>query len=734
VSHLRTDVIPLGARRAAPAAAWLMLSCLALPAPALAKDAEARADEAELREVMAKLLSTPAMSSARVGVMVSGLEDGKPLFSRNADELLNPASNVKLVTAAATLARLGPEYRFSTEFLSDAPLDPAKGRVGTLYVRGKGDPLLTTERLYAIAGQLFHAGVRQVDKIVVDASWFGDDPYPPGYEQDFGDHAYLAPTGALSLNWNTAAVYLRPGEGPGSKAHAAVEPASEYFVIEGAVRTGKSRQHRWRVKSEAAALRQKLLISGTVDRPDMVRRRISHPDLYFGYSLVELLKARGVKVKSVVRRGEVPGNARLLHVDFSPTFDVVLKVMNKYSQNFVAEQLLKTLGAEVKGAPGSTAKGVEVVEEFLAKEVGIPRGTYVIRNASGLNDANRMSAAQMTRILRHMGAGFATSAEYVSSVPIAGKDGTLRNRFSGSEAESHLRAKTGTLENVSALAGYVEARSGRRYAFTFMVNDFDWRKGGRRAVIGSMDSLGVAVAASGVSGDGSRVAKKATSKDPSLTRLKTYLALGSQRDARNLPFLRTAWRSETDPAVRAVIADALYQSSPDDYDLSQSLVDAYSAEANVFGRLLEVSRSESVPVPGLASIVELSARGNQDALRLLMSLTPVKGADADGELSRGLADVAQTAPDELLAALVPLSATERDGVTRLLAKGLGAHVPTHPLWAALKRDAAGSDAARAALARATESALATHLVSLQADPSKAVPAEGTKRAGSRPGG
>jgi D-alanyl-D-alanine carboxypeptidase/D-alanyl-D-alanine-endopeptidase (penicillin-binding protein 4) len=715
---------------------WALPLAVLLCAPWAMAEGLNAADRQELKKALQEVLDHPSMSAARVGVVVHSLEDGKPLFAENADELLNPASNMKLVTAAATLARLGPEYRFSTEFLTDAEVG-ADGRVKVLYVRGKGDPTLTSERLFLISTQLFHAGVRHVDQIVVDDSWFGDGPYPPGYEQDTGDYAYLAPTGALSLNWNTVAVYLRPGSAPGATAIAEVEPKSEYLVTEGSLRTGKRRQHRWRVKSEPLSNgRQKLLLSGTVGRPDVVRRRVGHPELYFGHTLAEYLRDRGVKVrKSAVKRGTVPESAKILHVAWSDTFDIVLKVMNKYSQNFVAEQLLKTLGAEIKGAPGTTAKGVEVVEEFLAREVGIPRGTYVMRNGSGLNDTNRMSATQITRILVHMQKQFAMASEFVSSVPIAGKDGTLRNRFSGSVAESTLRAKTGTLENVSALAGYVEAQSGRRYAFTFLVNDFDWRRGGRRAVVGGMDTLGVTVAASGGTAASQKaVARNVSPEAQSLNRLKTYLALGHQRDARNVPFLRTALRSETDPAVRAILAEALYQSTPEETDLAHAFLEAYSPDPAVFGRLVKVAQGEASSIPGLQSVMELAARGSEDALRLLLSLAQVRDADMGGEFSQGLADVSRTAPEELLSALAPLSAAERANVTRMLARGLGTHNPTHPLWATLERSASGTDKKRASLARATESALATHLVGMQALSTQQANRESESRAETRPGG
>jgi D-alanyl-D-alanine carboxypeptidase/D-alanyl-D-alanine-endopeptidase (penicillin-binding protein 4) len=156
--------------------------------------------------------------------------------------------------------------------------------------------------------------------------------------------------------------------------------------------------------------------------------------MYFGFTFKRVLEMHGIHVRAKPKLGAVPERTRLLYVAQSETFDLILKRMNKYSSNFVAEQLLKTLGAELKGPPGSTANGVSVAEEFLEREVGIPRGSYILRNGSGLNDTNRFTPRQLAQLLRVMWDRFPLAPEYLSSVGIAGKDGTLRYRFEGSEA------------------------------------------------------------------------------------------------------------------------------------------------------------------------------------------------------------------------------------------------------------------------------------------------------------
>nr|WP_255671689.1 D-alanyl-D-alanine carboxypeptidase/D-alanyl-D-alanine-endopeptidase [Corallococcus sp. AS-1-6] len=690
-----------------------------LPSATLAASpsAEKKAEREALKNALVQVMQRTALKSSRVGVHMQSLDDGTVVFSHNADELLNPASNVKLVTSSAALVALGPEFRYETEFLVEQEL-PADGKVKTLYVRGKGDPTITTERLYGMTSELLHAGLKEVQDIVVDDSWFDAERTPPGYDQEDSDRAYMAPTGALSLNWNAVAVYVRSA--PGGKAVVDMEPPSDFFVVDSSVTSGPGRARRVSVKSDAFGDKQKIVVKGQV--PDergavSVWKKIDNPPMYFGYTLKQLLTSRGVKVKGKVKSGLAPSRAKVVHVAQSDTFDIVLKRLNKLSSNFVAETLLKTMGAELRGQPGSFTKGVDVVEEFLDRDVGIPRGTYVMKNGSGLNDANRFSTAQVDRLLRHMYERFPLAPEYLSSLGIAGKDGTLKYRFDGTDAVGRLRAKTGTLEGVSALSGYVQSAGGEKFSFSIMVNDYAGRAG---PVVAGMDALGAAVAATGSTlGPGTALASLNEGQKPQgglpdiANRVKTYLELGRQRDQRNIGFLRTAWRSERDPAVRAVLAESLYQSNPHDYLGTRTLLDSYAATDDVYGRLRQVAHALSVGVPGVSSMVELASGGNTEALARVLELCRAAGAardlEAQDELADGLGEVARTAPEELVTALRAASAVERDATVPLLAQGLvKAGDTTHPFWKSLRKlGSGGTDPQLVAFAKGLDSTLTT---------------------------
>ncbi|MCC6336814.1 MAG: D-alanyl-D-alanine carboxypeptidase/D-alanyl-D-alanine-endopeptidase [Myxococcales bacterium] len=682
-----------------------------------------------LKAAMQSVIEQSPLGTARVTVQVKSLDDGTVVFARDENELLNPASNVKLFTAAAALTQLGTEYRFETEFLT--PTEFKEGKAKILYIRGKGDPTITTERLYGIVAELLHAGLKEVQDIVVDDTWFDPDREPPGYDQETGDKAYLAPTGALSLNWNTVGVYLRPGETVGSEAAVELEPASDYFVVEGKVATGTRTQRRFNVTSGMDKQKQKISVEGVVPVDKgawSAWKKIDQPAIYFGYTVKELLKQRGVKVKGRIRPGAVPPGQKVLYVAASDTLDIVLKKLNKHSSNFVAEQLIKTLGAEKRGAPGSTARGIDVVEAFLASEVGLARGSFVMKNGSGLNDANRFSAAQTNRLLTYMANNFPLAPEYLSALGIAGKDGTLKYRFDGSDAVGRLRAKTGTLENVSALSGYVQAVGGERFVFSVMVNDFPGRAS---TVVRHIDALGAAVAAFGsASGPSAAVASMTRSKNvvgpfaELRSRMKTYVTLAQKGERRSVPFLRTAWRSETDPALRAVIADTLYQLEPREASSAWRLLESAVATDDVYGRLRKAAEADGLDVPVLPSLVELASAGNVDAAARLIEFVRASESDAGATdwLSEQLTVVATDAPQELLLAFKSSAQPDRDAAIDALVRGLvKAAQPDAPLWPTLREAQGSADPALVAFSRQLEATLSQKIAEARA-PSSVVSA------------
>jgi D-alanyl-D-alanine carboxypeptidase/D-alanyl-D-alanine-endopeptidase (penicillin-binding protein 4) len=726
-------------------APWLSILALLLSAaPARAADAASR----ELESALRAIVDTGPLGTARAGIVVADVESGQVLYARDPDVLLNPASNVKLVTSAAALARLGPDFRFDTEFYVDAA---SQGQgVRTLHVKGKGDPSLVTERLWAIAGDLAHLGIRRVGDLVVDESFFDAERFGPGFDQESGDKTYLAPTGAASLNWNTVAVHVAPGDRRGAKARVELEPASDLFELDVRAATVAPRARRGlTVASIHAGARQRIVVGGRIpqgSRTQVVWRRIDEPGLYLGHTLRRLLEMRGVKVTGRVRIGEVPHGARLVHVAQSESLGEIVRRLNKTSNNFVAEQLVKTLGAEVKGGPGSWAKGVQAVEEFLA-EVGIARGGYVMKNGSGLNDTNRFSARQLVTLLRAMWGRFPLHAEYLASLPVAGRDGTIRWRMEGTDAEGRLRAKTGTLENVTSLSGYVESSGKRTLAFALLVNDFPGRPGG---AVRSVDAIGTALAASG-GPPGAVGAALALAKGPPAQSIpaapadlaasvRTYYALGRAGDARNLHFLRSALRAETDAALRLAVGECVYLSEPDGETSWRTFLETVPQDPKVLARLWAAADAGApgTETPVLPSLGDLAADGNPDALARLVDLTPAAALDGRlaATLAEVIADVAAMVPDELVATLRAASPAAQESAIGALGSGLARSAERdRPFVSALRALAARQDE-QGAFARALQPRLDAALAAgaaVRAAPA-IVPASGTAPARAPGGG
>ena len=684
---------------------------------ALAPPSAAAEPPRELKGTVDEILARSALSGARVGILVSDVETGKVLYARDADALLNPASNVKLFTSAAVLSRLGPEFRFETEFRVD-PASRGQATIRSLYVRGKGDPTLVTERLWAIAGELAGLGVQRIGELVLDDGYFDEERVGPGFDQESGDRAYLAPTGALSLNFNSVAIHATPGDARGKPGRVTLEPQSDYLELVNRTRTIPPRAIRRLVPSSTRdGGRQRIVVDGRLplgSRPVAVWRKIDDPRAYFGQTLKRLLELRGVKVGRV-RPGAAPEGARLVHVAESESLGEIVRRLNKTSNNFVAEQLLKTLGAEVRGAPGTWAGGIAAAEEFLA-EVGLPRGSFVMRNGSGLNDANRFSARQTVTLLRAMWGRFPVAAEFLASLPVAGRDGTIRWRMGGTDAAGRLRAKTGTLENVTSLSGYVETVDREKLAFAILVNDFSGRPSKAARVI---DAVAAAVAAKGggAKGMGDAIAlvepaPAPPAAGPSLQDqravVQTWQQLARAADRRNLALLWTALRAEREPALRLALAECIYESDPDGDSAQRALLDTVASAAPALPRLAALASEPGAPVPILPALGTLAADGDGEALGRLFELAPTLAPEPRLSAALGdvLAGVAQSAPRELVDALRAAPSPLQDAAAGALAAGVLRSDDDERAFERLLRELASAGDAGASFARALEDRLA----------------------------
>jgi D-alanyl-D-alanine carboxypeptidase/D-alanyl-D-alanine-endopeptidase (penicillin-binding protein 4) len=417
-------------------------------------------------------LADPSLSTARVGVHVADLDSGAKLYAKNDGDKLNPASNVKLFTTAAALAMLGPEYRWKTVVYTDAL--PSGGEVkGKMYLKGHGDPTLVVEDLWKLTSDLWARGVRKISgDLVVDDSFFDDIRLGPGFEQKQEDLPFRAPAGALSLNYNAVGVHVLAGPSDGAPARVVIDPQTPYFVVTNEVRTVAGARTLLTVETRESDGHTEVLVKGRIrvgDPGHTQQRRVAHPYLYAAWAFKELAARRGIKIAGNITRGQVPEQAKAMAAHDSLPLGVVVRDVNKRSNNFMAEQILKTLGAESGGRPGTWQKGLDAVAGFLER-IGIARADYKMLNGSGLYDTNRFTAQQLVTLLRTAHKDFRFSADFVGSLAVAGADGTIGHRMEGSLAERFVRAKTGTLDGVSTLAGYAGAPGKAPIAFAILMN------------------------------------------------------------------------------------------------------------------------------------------------------------------------------------------------------------------------------------------------------------------------
>ena len=451
-----------------------------------------------LRRALTEILSDTALRGARVSFMAQMVDTGQVLASYNPEKLINPASNVKLITAAAALRILKPEYRYRTRYYAWGPIVDGVLK-GHLVVKGFGDPTVVTERLKKVASGLANMGIKKITgQVIVDDSFFDGVREASGWEtEEAPERAYAAPVGALSLNYNAVSVLLRPSD-LGKPALMQVEPPAEYVTLEGKVNTNRWGR-RLQVMTRAGPDTTLMQVSGTIRpraKPLRIFRRIYDPGLYFGSALTAFLQIHGVEMRHDVVRGHLPASARLLYVDRSLTLGEVINTLNKYSNNFMAETLIKTIGADQGGSPGTFQNGLAAVRYFLENEIGFEPGSYKLGNGSGLNHVNLFSSGHMVKLLAHLYKDFEIGSEFVTSLGIAGTQGTIAFRMRHTAAERRLRAKTGTLRGVSSLSGYVVDPQERVIAFSIMAQNFSGRTSNMWKV---QNAIGEALATDGSS-------------------------------------------------------------------------------------------------------------------------------------------------------------------------------------------------------------------------------------------
>lgn len=450
----------------------LLVSSSGLAASALREDLE--------REVRAGLQISTAL-----GVHVLDLSSGETIYEFQADRLRIVASNTKLVTTATALDTLGPGYFFETRVM-------IRGRrsggvlEGDVAVVGGGDPNISGRHYEGDSLAIFHSwaeklkalGILRIQgNVYLIHGLFEPPQVHPDWPRDQLTRWYEAPVEALSFSDNCVLVRVWPGSRPGQPANIQTLPELPLFEVRNLAKTiGKASQHFVAVGRAGS---EQLTVSGSVYRraaPVESWVAVSDPLAYFGAALRQGLADQGVEIEGeVLPRESLPVDTWRYVTVHRTDLVTTIEVVNKRSQNFYAESLLKVLGAEQCGE-GSWSAGRRVMTEFLER-IGIPAGSYELADGSGMSRNNRFTPRQLTRVLRYMYL-HPRSQEFVLSLPYSGEpELSWEERLAEPPYRGNIFAKTGSLNGVSTLSGYAKARSGKVYAFSILFNQtrMNWK-------------------------------------------------------------------------------------------------------------------------------------------------------------------------------------------------------------------------------------------------------------------
>lgn len=421
-----------------------------------------------LAQRMEKTLATPAFAHATVGVLVKSLDTGKVLFSKNPSTSLMPASNMKLVTSAAALALLGPEFQYETQVLQQGE---------DLVLKGSGDPSLDFARLKALAEAVKAAGVTELKgKLLLDATCFDEAVLGDGWQWDDEAFYFSAQVAGLCCDENVALVTVKPD--------GTVETLP-YFTVESRLEKANGKERR--VQLDRKRGQNTVVVSGVLGaqaEPVKEAVTVEDPTRFAGARFVEALKLVGVTVPDglVIEKAKSATEATVVATDTSVPLKTLAKGFLKPSDNLFGECLLKTIGYK-KGAAGTTAEGARLVREWLVSRK-LDVGGFHQADGSGLSRMNLVTASLLLGILSDR----TGDSVFYDALPIGGVDGTLRSRFKNTPAAGNVRAKTGTLTGASSLSGYLTTKAGEHLAFSILMNHYD-RVNGSATARAAQDAL-----------------------------------------------------------------------------------------------------------------------------------------------------------------------------------------------------------------------------------------------------
>jgi serine-type D-Ala-D-Ala carboxypeptidase/endopeptidase (penicillin-binding protein 4) len=470
-------------------------------------------------------LADPSAQKAFLGALIVDAETKQPLYELNADRYFTPASNTKLFTTVLAMATLGPDYRFRTTIETRGTLDPAGRLRGDLILVGRGDPDFSNRRipydatnpidgpsdkpLAELVDALVAKGLKEIDgDIIGDDSYFPYDPYPRGWSIGDLPEDYGAAVSAICFDDNGLDVKVTPGNQLGASAWVTVEPWPGYDVYDYGITTGATDSPPdFHMIAEPGP--KNFLLRGsiplghaTVDLP----AAMPDPADYTAHVLKQMLSARGIRVTGDARArhappppenppiespsaapsSDAPASLVLAEHDSPPLIEIV-RVLNKVSENLHAEILLRTVAKQQTGM-GSLAGGLAIEQKFLTS-IGVQPGDVLVDDGSGLSRENLVTPRAVVTLLEYAQQQ-PWGAAFVTTLPVAGLDGTLEHRLIDTPAQGRIQAKTGSVEHTQAVSGLATTLRGEHLIFSM----FDNHNGGpTRDAVKVLDAIAVAM-------------------------------------------------------------------------------------------------------------------------------------------------------------------------------------------------------------------------------------------------
>ncbi len=426
--------------------------------------------EVNIKQILQKSLP----KNSKYSITCFSTSKNEYLLKINSDLILIPASTNKLFTTGVALMSLGPDFAINTELYTE-DRDLSDGIInGNVYLKGYGDPTITTDDLKNLISKLKSLKINSITgNLIIDDSFFEETFYRNEWIEEENISVPLPPISAITINNNSIFLKLIGSNKIGKPGNIIIEEELEYFQIINNTKTTKSRT-KLSVNSKFINNKEVITVSGNIRRnsSSLLRIHIKKPEYYAGNLLVKLIRENGIGFWGDIKKGKVPKFSDRISETSTPLIEF-LKPINKNSNNFYAEHLFLVIGANYAGSEGSPFDASKAIITYL-KSLNIYEPEFNMVDGSGISRQNQFSTETLVKFLYHIYLNPGVFNEFYNSLSIPQNDGTLHSRLSNLFPPDRLRGKTGTLNGVTALAGYVVAKSGDLLIFAI---NFNYHKG-----------------------------------------------------------------------------------------------------------------------------------------------------------------------------------------------------------------------------------------------------------------